>query len=195
KDHLGNVRLTFTTKDEIHAGIATMETVNESDEEGEFLYYHEAVKVNNELFDHTYDGTTGATYYATRLTGGNAGSVYGLAKSVRVLPGDVVRTQVWAKYLDTNSANYMPALQNFLASIVNGTAPPGTVVDGGAPGSLDGGTYPFGTIDHSDETGSAPKAYLNWIAYKDDKLTIVDQGFHRITTAAREYGQDGYNTP
>ncbi len=191
KDHLGNVRLTFTTKDEIHVAKASMETANETDEEGEFLYYGEAIKINNDLFDHTYNGTIGATYYATRLTGGNTSSVFGLAKSLRVMPGDLVKTEVWAKYLDTNSANYMPALQNFLASIVNGTAPPGTVVDGGAPGSLDGGTYPFGTIDHSDETGSAPKAYLNWIAYKDDKLTIVDQGFHRITTAAREYGQDG----
>ena len=46
KDHLGNVRLTFTTKDEVDESLATMETANEDDENSKFLFYDEAVKVN-----------------------------------------------------------------------------------------------------------------------------------------------------
>ena len=86
KDHLGNVRLTFTTKADVEENTATMETANAGEESSQFLHYDEAVIVNNPWFDHTHDGTTGETYYATRLTGGNADEVYGLAKSLSIMP-------------------------------------------------------------------------------------------------------------
>ncbi len=44
KDHLGNVRLTFTTQAETHSATATMETANEGSEYGDFLYCDEAEK-------------------------------------------------------------------------------------------------------------------------------------------------------
>jgi hypothetical protein len=37
KDHLGNVRLTFTTKQETEEAIATMETAHAAEEQGQFL--------------------------------------------------------------------------------------------------------------------------------------------------------------
>jgi RHS repeat-associated protein len=186
KDHLGSVRLLFTTKDETEIALATMETANAATERAKFLYYDEAIKVNHPIWDHT---NSGATTYAARLTGGSTNEIFGLARSLSVMPGDVVTMEVFAKYLDTNSSNWTMTLSNFIASITNGTAPAGTFVDGGGAGSLGGGTYPVTTINHSSETGAPPKAYLNYILFNRD-FVVLNSGFRRVTTNAREYGQD-----
>ena len=106
------------------------------------------------------------------------------------MPGDVINAEVYAKYVDTNTANWQSAFSTFMGSIAGGTAPAGTVVDGGSAGSLGGGTYPITTINHSSESGTAPKAYLNYLVFGKDMTTVLDAGFIRITTASREYGQN-----
>ncbi len=53
KDHLGNIRITFTTKDEVESATATLEDENVADEQGKFIYYDEAIRVYSNLFDHT----------------------------------------------------------------------------------------------------------------------------------------------
>jgi RHS repeat-associated protein len=185
--HLGNVRLTFTTKEEVDESLATLETGNASQEQSKFLYYNEAVKINYDKFDHT---NAGGTYYSTRLTGGSTGEKYGLTKTLSVMPGDKISMEVYAKYLDPDNNNWNTALTNFIGSITGGTAPAGTFVDGGSTGSIGGGTYPITGINHTGETGTAPKAYLNYIVFNKDMTTVLDMGFKRITTNSREYGQD-----
>lgn len=188
KDHLGNVRVSFTTKHAADTATATMETANISEEQGEFLYYDEAVKINSALFDHT---NSSSTHYATRLTG-SSNERYGLAKSMSVMPGDTVRATVYAKYLDTNNGNWTTALNNLMTAIANGTAPVGTLVDGGMTGSTGGATPPHaGMISKGSETGTAPKAYLNFLVFNKDMTTVLDGGFVRLTEAGREYGQNG----
>jgi hypothetical protein len=191
KDHLGNVRLTFTTKQEVESSTATMETANASAESGQYLYYDEAIKISDPLYDHTYNNTTGSTYYATRLTGGNTNAIYGLAKSLSVMPGDTVKAEVFAKYIDYgDSTNWSQGLKNLVQSISQGTAPIGTRVDGGAAGSLGASTYPFTPISHTSESGTAPMAYLNYVVVSRDYTAVLDQGFMRITTNSRESGQN-----
>jgi RHS repeat-associated protein len=107
-----------------------------------------------------------------------------------VMPGDTISMEVYAKYLDPNSNNWNTALTNFIGSITGGTAPAGTFVDGGSAGSIGGGTYPISGINHASESGTAPKAYLNYIVFNKDMTTVLDMGFKRITTNSREYGQD-----
>jgi RHS repeat-associated protein len=188
KDHLGNVRLTFTTKEDIESPTATMETANFVSEQSKFKYYEEAVKVNTPLFDHT---NAGGTFYSTRLNGSSIEQA-GLARSISVMPGDTVKTEVYAKYLDTNSFNWTTALNNLITSIASGTAPAGTFVDGGAPGSIGGIPPPpyLGLLNKDSETGTAPKASLNYLIFDRD-FNFVNGGFASMTTAAREYGQDG----
>ena len=186
KDHLGNVRVTFTTKVETERPVATMETVNEEAEGKEFLYYDEAVKVDFELFDHTNQGTT---YYSTRLNG-TANERTGLAKSLSVMPGDVIKAEVYAKYLDTNGSNWSAAVSNLITSIANGTAAATTYVDGGAIGSTGGTVNPFASIlNKGNETGTAPKAYLNYLVFDRD-YNVLDAGFVRVSEAAKESGID-----
>ena len=187
KDHLGNVRLTFTAKEEKESVKATLETANAAAEESQFLYYDEAIKVDHVLFDHT---NAGPTYYATRLTGGNTNAKFGLTKTLSLMPGDVVNMDVYAKYLDPTSSNWTMALNSFIALINGGSPPAGSIVDGGAAGSIGGGTYPIATINHTSESGTPPKAYLNYVVLDKSMENVLDMGYARITGNSREYGQD-----
>lgn len=185
-DHLGSSRVVFTSEPGNESATASMETTNVSEEQGEFLFYDEAVKVNSSIFDHTNQG---ATYYSNRLTGTELERI-GLAKSLSVMPGDVIKAEVYAKYLDPNSGNWTTALANLINSIANSTAPAGTFIDGGAAGSTGGVAFPFADdIGKSGETGTAPKAYLNYLIFDRDFEPLTN-GFVRLTTDAREYGQD-----
>lgn len=187
KDHLGNVRLSFTTKETVQQSVATLESSASAAERAKFLNYNEAVKVNSLFVDHTK--ITG-TQYALRLNGSDK-ERYGLAKSLSVMPGDTIRAEVFAKYIDTNRSNWTNTLSNLITSIAMGTAPVGTLVDGGLPGSL-GGAQNFsvaGMLDKSRETGNAPKAYLNYIVF-DRNYYLVDGGYVRLSETAREYGQN-----
>jgi RHS repeat-associated protein len=187
RDHLANERLVFTTKQEQDESLATMEDANATSEQGKFVYYNEALKINSTLFDHTNAGTT---HYAIRLNG-SPNERYGLAKSLSVMPGDTIRAEVYAKYLDTNSNNWTTALTNLIAAIAGGTTPAGTVVDGGAAGSTGGATPSFiGLLNKESETGTAPKAYLNYLIF-DRNFVLLNSGFVRMSENAREYGQDG----
>lgn len=184
KDHLGNIRVTFTSAPETSAATATLEKINAKQEQGKFLHLDEAVKIDYALFDHTQQG---ATHYAARLNGTPQERI-GLAKSLSVMTGDVIRMQVFAKYLDPEPANWTSALNNFMATVAAGTAPAGTVVDGGAAGSIGEATFPFdGLMDKSNSSGTGPKAYLNYIVF-DRSFKYRDAGFVKLSANAKENG-------
>jgi hypothetical protein len=129
------------------------------------------------------------TTYSTRLTGA-ANAKYGLAKSLSVMPGDVITTEVFAKYLDTNTSNWNAVLTNLMAAITQGTAPAGTFVDGGAAGSIGSGTFPFiGTLVRTGDGGTGPKAYLNYLVF-DKNYVYKTGGFKRLSVAPKENGTD-----
>ncbi len=156
KDHLGNVRLTFTTKDETETAIATLESNHVDEDRAKFLYYDEAIKVKNAWFDHTNnlsepansDGTGFGTVEgtATRLTAtdfngdGTVDDRYGLARSLSGDARSIARSmEVWAKYVDLFNANPGDAISQliqYLGSAAAATS--GVVVDGGKLGSMGG---------------------------------------------------------
>jgi RHS repeat-associated protein len=182
KDHLGNVRMTFTTRNEVNESLANFESPT-----NDFLYYDKVVKINSALFDHTNEGQT---FYSMRLNGSRNERV-SLVKSLNVLPGDTVRMEVYAKYLDTNSSDWSAALNAFVGSIASGMAPAGTFVDGGGAAGAVGITIPWsGFLDKSSQTGAAPKAYLNYLIFDRD-YNFIDGEAICLSTEAREYGQDG----
>ncbi len=113
----------------------------------------------------------------------------GLAKSLSVMPGDKVDIEVFAKYLDPNSSNWTDAMANFMASIAaGGGAPGGTVIDGGLPGSLGNGVFPFpGHLLRDGDNGTGPKAYVNYLLFDRD-YNMKTGGFKRLSADARETG-------
>jgi hypothetical protein len=100
---------------------------------------------------------------------------YGLARSISVMPGDVINAEVYAKYVDPNSGNW--------------NAAPGVVIDGAnyaASTSTFPANYP-GLVTKTDN--GAPKAYLNWLVF-DRNFVFITGGFRQISTAGREIGND-----
>jgi len=184
KDHLGNVRVTFTSKDETESVTATLETATASTDRSNFLRYDNAKRVNAAIFDRTNGAATG---YSERLNG-STNEKYGLARSIAVMPGDVIYTEVYAKYVDTNTANWTTALNTLMGQIAANTA--GVVVDG-ATYTSSSSSFPFpGVLSTSGSTGG-PKAYLNWLVFDKNQVFIpAKSGYKRMTTIAREYGQD-----
>src|SRR5690606_16258043 len=91
--------------------------------------------------------------------------------------------------IDTDEQNWTPLLNNLIAalSIPSG----GILIDGGQPGSLGNETLPFTPLNNDTEPGVAPNAYLNYIIMDRDFNKVIDMGAKPVTTAAREYGQNG----
>ena len=120
KDHLGNVRLTFTTKEDKENVLATMEFANRPSESAQFERYDKVRIVNSSpLFDHTNSPSTGS---AIRLSG-NDHEKTGLVKTLSVMPGDVIQMEVYAKYLDTDEEAWSEALEGLVLSIASGSSP------------------------------------------------------------------------
>jgi RHS repeat-associated protein len=191
KDHLGNVRLTFTSKDEMLSDVATFEAANINVEQSKFLRYASAKRIQSSLFDRTNGiAPTTTTGYSVRLNGGT-NEIYGLAKSLSVMPGDVINTEVYYKYIDPTAIdNGTPAgqaLLSLLGQIAAGAA--GVVVDGSFIGNSTSsfpGSY-SGLVSRSNN--GSPRAYLNWLVF-DRNFGFITGGFKQIETAGKETGSD-----
>jgi len=178
-DHLGNVRAVIgpRTADVV---TANYETANANLEQSQFLRTDDARKINATLFNHTSGGS-----YSQRLSG-NTNEKYGLARSIAVNPGDTVTAQVYAKYVDTNSANWTTALNTLMAQIAAHTA--GVVVDGPNYNQSDA-SFPFpNLVDKSGSTGG-PKAFLTWLIF-DRNFALTNGGYARLSSAPKEDGQN-----
>jgi RHS repeat-associated protein len=195
KDHLGNVRATFSAKEITDAKTATLETANATAEQGQFLRFAEARKIQSFLFDRTNGSSpTTTTGYAQRLSGAANNEKFGVAKSVSVQPGDVISAEVYAKYVDPVTNNWIAALPTIMGYVAApGSAPAGTVVDG-ASYSSSTATFPFlgeAAQNTANSSEAGPKAYLNWLVFKRDGTFLLSQsGYDRLSTVPKEYGQD-----
>jgi RHS repeat-associated protein len=182
KDHLGNVRTTFTTIQTTDVNTGTYEPANQTVESSKFLRYSTAKLVNAAIFDHTNGSSAG---YSERLNG-STNEKYGLAKSISVMPGDVLNLEVYAKYVDSNTSNWTGALTTLMGQISSGAS--GVVVDGASYASSTSSFAYAGLLGTSGSSGG-PKAFLNWLIF-DRNFVYVDGGYTRMSTTAREYGQD-----
>jgi len=193
KDHLGNVRVTFTAKEEIDTLQATFEDADSVSDRSNFLRYNLAKRVKSFLFDHTKNEALDSIGYAQRLNGSEDERI-GLAKSLSVMPGDIVRAEVYAKYVDPDDINWTVALETLMGYVATpGTAPAGTVIDGAGYASSSVtplGLTPIGHSGDSDE--GIPKAYLNYIFInRNFDLSSIKPLFQRITEQGKEGGSDG----
>ncbi|MCE7864499.1 MAG: hypothetical protein DYG99_13235, partial [Bacteroidetes bacterium CHB5] len=187
KDHLGNVRLSFTSKEEVETNTATYETANLNVEQSQFVRMDNAKRINSSLFDRTNGVNPNTTPGHAQRLNGTTNERYGIAKSLSVMPGDVIDAEVYAKYIDTNSSNWTTALANLVSQINANTA--GVVIDG-TQYTTSTASFPAGMLGHQTTTNNgAPRAYLNWLVF-DRNYVFLTGGFKQITTAAKEAGTD-----
>lgn len=182
KDHLGNVRTTFSEKKTTSEFKATLEDATQTDEQSTFKGYKNRSPLS--IFNHTTIGT-----YSQVLNGGNNNQV-GLAKSFAVNPGDVIDMEVYAKYeAATTTSNSLSTLFNALAGTFALNASGGTGIDGQQAYNSFNSLFAAGPIITSSnwESSAAPKAYLNYILF-DQNFALVDFGFDQIGTNGEQVG-------
>jgi RHS repeat-associated protein len=193
KDHLGNVRMTFTSRQETDAVQATLEPATTADEQSEFRRYGAARKVLSHLFDHTHgNAPSTASGYAQRLNGSPDERV-GLAKSLSVMPGDTIRMEVFAKYVDPNRNEWTAALTTLMGYVLSPlTAPGGTILDGNGYAGNGQSIPPWATAG-AGTTDNGMKAGLTYIMFDKNMEPVFDAqqtNVVRLSSTPREYGQD-----
>jgi RHS repeat-associated protein len=185
KDHLGNVRVTFSEKKTTNEYNATLEDNTQTQEQAAFKNYSRSPV---SIFDHT---DAGATYTYSQLLNGGNNSQVGLAKSFEVNPGDILDLGVYGKYQTVpNPGSNNAVLLNSLVSAFGINSSGSTPLDGQqaldafnstySPGPYVGRVKPY-------EDGTAPKAYLNYILF-DQNFVLVDFGFDQIDVDANQVG-------
>jgi RHS repeat-associated protein len=191
KDHLGNVRLTFTTQSSKDFTTATFETVNTPVERSEFLRFDDIRIINAKVFDHTQYAQPNQAYqtnYSERLNG-TANEQHGVARSLSVMPGDTLDLEVWGKYLSANIKD--PNLASLINSVNNGIAGVGVVVDGSTYATATGNLFLFndGFLNKSDDTDPGPKAFLNYLVFDRDYNHIkAKSGYIKLSDKPAEDG-------
>ncbi len=182
KDHLDNVRLTFTTKQKTDEFKATMEDTGVADYSNprvqEMAYFGNLFETEirnvNQWLNHTSNAIGNAVY----LDGSETKTI-GPYTMLKVYPGDTVRMGAFGKYKNESSYNTMP-LATFLVALMNPVQTAAISVDGGAgltTSSLMDGLIPLLTSKGSSST--TPAVYLNYILFDKD-FKVADLGFDRI---------------
>jgi RHS repeat-associated protein len=191
KDHLGNVRITFTTQSISKAYTAGFETANQPAEVGNFFNY-QSNKINT-LIPANPNATTGNSAYY--LNGGYTGQV-GIAKSFSVMPGDQVSIQANVTYhTPTNTAANFGSFVSSLLAAFNLPAP--AVGETGTPAS---GISAFGNwelgVNGDENKTDVIKAFATIILF-DKNYNLLDVTYQAVqpngtVNASYKARQPGY---
>ena len=173
-DHLGNVRGVI--------GSPETETFSTDFEAAENVSFQNYSNQFDDLMDHTDQGEV---YNYSQLLIAGYNSQIGLAKSLEVSPGDVIKVEAYGKYrnLNTNPAS----LAGFAATLTGAFD-----LTAGLPGeaglaydALEAyGTLIEGGFDHSEDP-QAPKAYLNVLLF-DKNFNFVDGAYKQLDGGAEQ---------
>ena len=180
-DHLGNIRLTFGWLKDKDVFKATMETENNTEESVNFIKLSTSATslANNHTASYEVEGIANE---AARLNGYDNTAVGPGIVLADVAAGDKVSAEVFARYSQSTSTNATVAgtMFSLVASAFG-------IVNGGETAALyshfdNNWAATLGTITSSG--GTEPKAYLNYIIFRDDLSGVPQFGFIPVTTAA-----------
>jgi RHS repeat-associated protein len=181
---LGNVRVTFTTATEEEQFTATFEDNTQSAEAATFRNYS---RVSNDMFDHT---DAAAVYTKSQMLNGTTDFQIGVAKSIAVGPGDVIKADVFVKYFGPASGS--SNLGSFATALLSAfNLPTPGVGEVGTPSAT---MQAFGSIiaagSHPEKNDAHPKGWLNILVF-DKNHNLVDMAFQQVDAA---YSQPGGTT-
>jgi RHS repeat-associated protein len=186
KDHLGNVRLTFTAKEKKEVFKATMEDTGIPDYNNprvqEMAHFGNLFETEIRNVSQWLNHTSSAIGNAIYLDGSQARTI-GPHSMLKVYPGDTVKMEVFAKF-EKKSNHNATSLAMVLASLVTPLQAATIVVDGGAgvaASKLIDGIMPF--LSAKENNSTVPGAYINYILF-DKNFNVVDLGFDRIHESA-----------
>lgn len=175
KDHLGDVRLTFTSKPTTPETFATN---FETEDDGTFLNYTNSTF---DLVDHTDAGTTYQN--VQKLNGGTHGRV-GVAQTFPVMPGDQIKAVAYCKYMNLSSTPNANALITSLAAAFGVSA----ASTGDQLAAYDGLNSFSGMVvngDHVNDNESAAKAFVT-ILFFDTEHNLIDAAWDQVSTTGAQ---------
>ncbi len=171
RDHLGNTRITFTTKPESDTLKATLEDDTRQYEENAFGNYNSFVNLS---LNHTPEGER-----VHILNGGYAGQV-GLAKTFAVVPGDTIRARVYAKTSGQPGVN--GNLANFASAILTAfnLSSPGPGENSSAYDAVNSfGSWIAG--GNRPDRDTLPKGFINILVFNKD-FELMDLAFDQLSS-------------
>ena len=175
KDHLGNSRVTFSSKPVTTTAMATMEASAAPEEEAVF----EGVAESRQTlaFHNTTDPsiTEPEPQQVATLMPGEQGP----GKSLQVYQGDTVRLKVNARY-ETTPAQ-VQGLEGVAAEVVGAIEKTASGLESSGASEGLNGLGATGALANDQQ--EAPQAYLNYLVYDED-YQLVDQGFVAVSEAA-----------
>jgi RHS repeat-associated protein len=178
RDHLGNVRLTFTATPQSAVNYtASFETGTSGSGEGVFNNYS---ATTFDLVDHT--DAAGTTYTKVHLLNGGASGRVGLAKSLAVMPGDQISVSAYAKYMNltanANGTSLLTALASAFGVSSASTGEQGKIYSGLSSYSTAVGSHPA-----DDQT--QPKAFVTILIF-DGEYNLLDATWDQIGAAGAQ---------
>lgn len=184
RDHLDNVRLTFTAKEKTVQFKATMEDTGEADYSNprvrEMAYFGNLFETEIRNVSQWLNHTSSQIGNAIYLDGSESRTV-GPYTILKVYPGDTVRMEAYGKFERKASHNTMP-LATILAALVDPASQALNAEAGSvANSSLGDELTPFLATKSSDD--DLPSADLNYILF-DKNLNIISFDYDRIEQSA-----------
>ena len=181
KDHLGNIRTTFSSQMSTTVAIATMEEDNAGYEETLFQNLSES-RVPSGTHNTTPETIDIPEPNQVAALNATVGKMIGPARSMRVQPGERVRLSVKASY-EEFSEDAIDGAEGTLAALLSAFGPTTVGLEGSqtyqAISSALGGT----ALMSKDETG-VPHAYLNYLLFDKD-FNPIEMGFKHMTPEGR----------
>ncbi len=183
KDHLNNIRLTFTSKQRKTQFMATMEDSGVADFTNprvqEMAYFGNLFETEirnvNQWLNHTSNQQGNAIYLD-----GTTDKRVGPYTILKVFPGDTVRMEVFGKYEQRETHNTLP-VASILASLLAPTSAAFNLEAGGLGSGFTDALSPFLFGKNADE--SRPAADLNYILFDKD-LNVITFDYDRIEESA-----------
>lgn len=181
KDHLGNIRVTFTTKTPTVTNYtASFESGTQTTEQSNFVNYS---STTFDLVDHT--DAAGTIYQKVQLLNGGASGRVGLAKSISVMPGDQITASAWCKYMNLgttgNPTSFITALAGAFG-VASGSVGDQLKLYNGLNGYAS--TIPGG--EHVGDNDGLPKAFVT--------ILFFDRNYNMINAAWDQVGAAGAQT-
>jgi RHS repeat-associated protein len=175
KDHLGNVRVTFTSNPQIQTYSAGFETASQTTEAKTFSNYPSGGQINTQAVN-ARSGTN-----SELLNGGYNGQV-GVAKGVAVMPGDQVQIQAYAKYgTPSGTPGTYNSFVTSLLSAFNLSAPIAGETGTASYGVNSYGTWEVGSSGHVNS--SDPIKVFATIILFDKNYNFIDVAYAASTSS------------
>ncbi|TRX50873.1 RHS repeat-associated core domain-containing protein [Fulvivirga sp. M361] len=192
KDHLGNTRVTFTTKPKTIEFTANYEN-NPAvpDDLGLFEKVDHTTLTSNDLFDHT--DATGTIYTYTQLLTGGLNSQIGSVIAIPVGMGDTLHAEVFAKYKDNsgngNNSGALALANLLVTAFTGGTGYVNELGNQSIHNNFQSGAL-IGTTGFAPEDSDAPMAFLNVMFLPEGELVSLDSAvsfaYDQIDAAAQQ---------